>query len=116
MRGEDGVTQEELTNLKFHLSMLLVSGALGRSVHPENRNDIEDLVDREFNHDEMCTALGKLRASMKQYLDGTGLGMDRAAKTSDLSRRSLMNTSRSKRLSLRNYGQAGSVEMRVLPG
>jgi nitrate reductase assembly molybdenum cofactor insertion protein NarJ len=83
LRAEDDVTQEEITNLKFHLSTLLVSDALGRRVDPKKPNDVADLVGREFSHDEMRDALGKLRASMQQYLEKTGLRMDRAAKTSD---------------------------------
>lgn len=83
LRAEGDVTQEELTNLKFHLSTLLVSEALGRRADPQNPNDVADLVGREFSHDEMRSALEKLRVSIKRYLKRTGLGMDRVAKTSE---------------------------------
>ncbi len=83
MRGADDVSQEEMTNLRFHLSTLIVSRALERSVEPGSLNDVESLVGHAFNSDELQTALKLLRGSMEKYLEATGLGMDRAAKTSD---------------------------------
>jgi hypothetical protein len=83
LRAEADVTQEEITNLKFHLSTLLVSEALGRRVEPKKPNDVAELVDREFSDEEMRAALGKLRLSTRQYLGSTGLGLDRAAKSSE---------------------------------
>lgn len=83
LRGQEDVTQSELTNLKFHLSTLLVSEALGRSVEPTKPNDIDGLVGREFSESDIRSALDRLRVSMKSYLEESGLAMDRAAKTSD---------------------------------
>ncbi len=83
LRSEDGVSQEERSNLKFHLSTMLVTEALGRRVDPGNPNDVRGLLGRKFTHEEMRAALLKLRASMEEYRDRNGIAMDRAAKTAE---------------------------------
>jgi AIPR protein len=83
LRAEGDVTQEEITNLKYHLSTMLVTEALGHRANPKKADDVAELVGREFTHQEKRAALEKLRASMKRYLEATDLGMDRAAKTAD---------------------------------
>lgn len=83
LRGQEDISQSELTNLKFHLSTLLVSDALGRVVDPSNANDTAGLVDREFSEADSRAALDKLRGSMTAHLAASGLAIDRAAKSGD---------------------------------
>lgn len=83
LRGQEDVSQSELTNLKFHLSTLLVSDALGRTVDPLDANDTAGLVGREFSETDIRPVLDRLRASMKAYLDASSLAIDRAAKSGD---------------------------------
>ncbi|HEU4905900.1 MAG TPA: AIPR family protein [Solirubrobacterales bacterium] len=83
LRGQDDVTQEEMTNLKFHLSTLLVSEAVGRRVDSADPNDLDQLLGHEFSDAEMLAALARLRTSMERYLGQNDLRMDRAAKKSD---------------------------------
>jgi len=83
LRAEADVTQEEVTNLKFHLSTVLVTEALGRRANAKKPNDVAEIVGRQFTHEETRSALAKLRASMQRYLEATGLGMDRTAKTGE---------------------------------
>lgn len=83
LRSGDGVTREEITNLTFHLSTMLVAAALGRRVDANKRNDVASLVGREFTAEELRVALKELRESMASYRVQTGLGMDRVAKSSE---------------------------------
>jgi hypothetical protein len=83
LRSEDGVTREEIANLRFHLATMLVAEALGRRVDANRRDDVASLVGREFTAGELRAALRELRESMASYRVQTRLGMDRVAKSGE---------------------------------
>ena len=74
-------TAEERTNLRFHLSMLAATEALGRRISAPDQ--LLPLVDTTFSEDELLAALDRLRKALDAYQKRVDLPMERVAKNRD---------------------------------